>query len=986
MAVEKWDVPGEPVPFADACTADFARTSPGEPWSRPWGTTWFRCSADVPDDWAGPQLEMVVDLGFGVRRTGDGFQAEGLVFNADGSPLQGIHPRRTGVPLPHQPSGPLTALIEAASNPSIGPGYRPTAMGSLDTAGERPLYRLGNVLLCERDDTVFHLLLDIEVLDGLMRSLPHRDPQRARLLRVLEAAFDAIDMTDVAATAPTARQLLAPMLAQRPGDSAHHIVTVGHAHIDTAWLWPLRETVRKCTRTFASATRLMDDYPEYTFACSQAVQYEWIEHQHPALFERIRERVNRGQWLPVGGMWVEPDMNLPSGESLVRQLVHGQRYFSEKFGRRCDEVWIPDVFGYPASLPQIFASAGCTRFITQKLSWNQQNVFPHSTFLWEGLDGTRALTHFPPVDTYNATITAAEVCHAEQNFKDAGWSDWSLMPYGHGNGGGGPTREMVERGRRMAGLAGLPVLSPSSPAAFFANVETEIARGARAPVWRGELYFEMHRGTLTSQAATKLGNRRCERLLREAELWWASAPGGTPAALAAELDRLWKDTLTQQFHDVLPGSSIAWVHADAEAEHRRIGSRLDALIDEAVAQLGDGPLVANSATHARREVVVVDDVPTVVACEGLGVAPMTVQECDDNVIVTESSMTNSHLSVRWDLDGVLTSIIDVRQARQLLPDGTRVTVDLAPDHPVQYDAWDLESWTHRRHQPLDSPSAVSFERTNPLMATLRVERTVGRRSRLIQRITLRAGSPRLDIHLAIDWHDDEQLLSLMVPLDVRADYATCDIQFGAVRRPTHTSSSWDAAKFEVCAHRFVDVSEPSFGVAVLNDGRYGHSVQHDGVRVSLLRAAKFPDPSADHGHHEVTVSILPHGPGLHDVLADAEALNMPLRLTIGSGTALKPIVRVDHPGVQVTAVKQADDGSGDLVVRLYEACGDRADVTVHGRARIAEADRCNVLEDIEQGLDTTDGIVALQLRPFEIVTLRLRFGDGSQPRMAPALP
>jgi alpha-mannosidase len=986
MAVEKWEVPGEPAPFAEACAADFAPTRPGEPWSRPWGTTWFRCSADVPGDWAGPQLELSVDLGFGVRRTGDGFQAEGLVFNSDGSPLQGIHPRRTGVPLPHQPSGPLTVLIEAASNPPIGPGFRPTPMGSAATAGDRPVYRLGDVLLCERDDTVFHLLLDIEVLDGLMRSLPKADPRRARLLRVLETAFDTIDMSDISGTAAAARMVLSPALQQQPGHPGHRIVTVGHAHIDTAWLWPMRETIRKCTRTFASATRLMDDYPEYTFACSQAVQYEWIEQRHPALFERIAERVTRGQWLPVGGMWVEPDMNLPSGESLVRQFVHGQRYFSSRFGRRCDEVWIPDVFGYPASLPQVFASAGCARFITQKLSWNQENVFPHSTFLWEGLDGTRVLTHFPPVDTYNASITAEEVRHAEHNFKDAGWSDWSLMPYGHGNGGGGPTREMVERGRRMAGLDGLPALSPSSPSQFFASVEAEIACGAPAPVWRGELYFEMHRGTLTSQAATKAGNRRCERLLREAELWWASSPSGTPPAVAAELDRLWKDTLTQQFHDVLPGSSIAWVHADAEAEHRRVGGRLVELIDDALAHLGAGRLVANAATHARREVMVVDDVPTVVYCPGLAAAPLAAARCDDAVTVTESSMTNGHLAVRWDLDGVLTSIIDVRRARQLLPEGRQVTIDLAPDHPVRYDAWDLESWTHRRHQPLDSPTTVRFERTHPLMATLCVERTVGGHSRLVQRLTLRAGSPRLDVHLSIDWHEDEQLLSMMVPLDVRADHATCDIQFGAARRPTHASNSWDAAKFEVCAHRFVDLSEPSFGAAVLNDGRYGHNVQQGGVRVSLLRAAKYPDPSADHGHHEVTVSIMPHGPGLHEVLAEAEALNTPLRLVSGSGAMLPPLVRVDHPGVQVTAVKHADDGSGDLVVRLYEACGDRVAATVHGRLRIAEADRCNVLEDIEHGLDTADGIVTVQLRPFEIVTLRLRFGDGSQPRMTPALP
>ncbi|MDO9175217.1 MAG: glycoside hydrolase family 38 C-terminal domain-containing protein, partial [Actinomycetota bacterium] len=891
MHVEAWDAPGEPVSYAEAMAALATEARPftiGSKWSRPWGTTWFRFTADVPADWVGDELEAVIDLGF--HPDSAGFQSEGLVWTpgADGrgEPAQGIHPRRTAVPLPDAPMGPLQVVVEAAANPAFPmTGTRYGHLGSLKTSGDTPIYSLRQASLAVRNDAVFHLLLDVEVLLGLMSSLPATDKRRQRLLRELEAAFNCIDMTDIGGTAGAARRALQPALALPARAGAHQVVAVGHAHIDTAWLWPLRETVRKCARTFASATRMMDRYPEYRFVCSQAAQYDWMETQYPALFERIRERVARGQWQPVGGMWVEADMNLPSGESLVRQMVYGQRYFESRFGARCKEVWIPDVFGYPASLPQIFRAGGCDRFVTQKLSWNKQNRFPHSTFQWQGLDGSQVLTHFPPVDTYNATVIGEELVFTEKNFKDHGWSDWSLMPYGHGNGGGGPTREMIERARRFGSLDGAPLVTPTTTDDFFDSIEAEIAAGAAVPVWNGELYFEMHRGTLTSQSKTKVGNRLCERLLREAELWWATA-GGPPAEVAAELEELWKDLLLQQFHDIIPGSSITWVHDDAEAAHTEIAGRVEELIGAAMELIAPAsPSVANASSTDRVEVVATTepagDGPSQVLHDGttavlvhapaFGIAPLAAQPSSDHVAVTERSFTNSLVSVSWDLDGNITSIIDVRAARELLPVDSALRLELAPDHPVEYDAWDVEEWTRGLGAPIGGVQSVEVVDSGPLVATLRVRRKFGRSS-IDQHLTVRAGSPRVDLTFHIDWQEDEQLLSLMVPLEVHAREAACDIQFGHVMRPTHASSSWDAAKFEVCAHRFVDLSEPGFGVAVLNDGRFGHSVHDGGIRVSLLRAAKYPDPVQDHGQHSVTISVLPHGPGLHEVLHHAEAL------------------------------------------------------------------------------------------------------------------
>ena len=971
LDVAAWDALGEPVPFDEAMAGDYRPFAIGERWSRPWGTTWFRFSVDVPAELAGPQLEAVIDLGF--HPDSAGFQSEGLVW-IDGQPVQGIHPRRRGLPLPNVGPGPFTFYVEAASNPAFL-GYTPSQLGSLDTAGDKPIYRLVHASLCKRDEAAFALLLDVDVLLGLAKSLPANEARRVRVLRQLEAAFNIIDLADVGATAATARRMLQPALALSARASAHRVIAVGHAHIDSAWLWPIRETQRKCLRTFASALRLMDDYPDYHFSCSQAAQYEWIERSQPELFERIRDKVAEGQWHPVGGMWVEPDMNLPSGESIVRQLVAGQRYFEAKFGTRSSVVWIPDVFGYPATLPQVFRQGGCDRFITQKLSWNKQNVFPHSTFWWEGLDGSRVLTHFPPVDTYNAEVTPAEMRYADDNFKDHGWSNWSLMPFGHGNGGGGPTREMMERARRMADLDGVSRISVGTAEQFFGRVEAEVAVGAPVPVWSGELYFEMHRGTLTSQSATKVGNRRCERLLREAELWWVAAGGASPP-LVDELGELWKEVLLQQFHDILPGSSIAWVAADAEAAHSRVADRLEQIIAEAMAVVAPATgAVANAATHDRREVVVVDGVPSMAEVPGSGLGTFAAARPDDRVVVTEHSMKNGLLAVNWNLDGEITSIIDVVHGRQVLPAGRRVTLEIAPDHPVEYDAWDLESWTRFLGSPITSATSIEFEMSHPLMAQLVVRRKFGE-SELTQQYTMRAGSARLDITFDIDWHENEKLLSLMVPLDVHAHDAICDVQFGHVRRPTHASNSWDAAKFEVCAHRYVDFSEPSFGVAVLNNGRYGHGVQDGGVRVSLLRAPKYPDPDADHGRHTVTISVLPHGAGLYEVVHGAEALNMPLRVVSGDATtAPQPVVSIDHRGVQISSIKQADDGSDDLIVRLYEACGDRTTLTVRTPRPIGAAFRCNLLEEPLEGIECSDGIVALVMRPFELATLRLRGRD-----------
>jgi alpha-mannosidase len=970
------------------------------PWGPPWGTTWFRCRGETPGDWAQRRVEAIIDLGFDADSPG--FQCEGLVRGPHGEPIQGIHPRRTAVPV--DAVGPVEVVIEAASNP-LFPQFQPSMLGSPATAGEVPLYVFKRADLVVVDTDAEQLLHDFDVLAALQRTLPASDGRRARLLRVLERGLDAV----AGGAAPAeVRAILARALGTPTAAPAHRAIATGHAHIDTAWLWPIRETVRKCVRTFASAVALMDDHPDYVFSCSQAQQCEWVRQREPELFERIVAKVAAGQWVPVGGMWVEADMNLPSGESIARQIVHGQRWFREHLGVTCSEVWIPDVFGYPGGLPQVFVAGGMRRFVTQKLSWNRTNRFPHSTFWWEGSDGSRVLTHFPPVDTYGAEITPGELSESMTRFAEHAWSSVSLVPYGYGDGGGGPTREMLERAARLADLDPLPRVELGSAAQFFDAVEAEAAAGAPVPVWRGELYFETHRGTLTSQLNTKLGNRRCERLLREAELWATTAAAGGAEVDAHELDELWREVLTQQFHDILPGSSIAWVHADAEEVFDRVAADLEARISARLATVAPaGAIVANAATFDRAEVVITTAnqsgvgpvqqladgrTAAFVTAPGLGVAPLTAVEPPSGtgqraaqVVVTDRSMSNGQLAVAWNLDGNLTSVIDVTRGREVLPKAAvAAELLLAPDHPVQYDAWDLESWTVETGEAVGAAESITVETTGPLVGIVAVRRVFGPSAATV-RYVLRAGSPRLDVEIELDWYHDEHLLSMRFPLDVHAETATCGIQFGAVKRPTHASTTWDAAKFEVCAHRYVDVAEPDFGVAVLNNGRYGHGLFGPGlagaqgtqVRVSLARAAKYPDPGADHGHHAVTLALFPHGPGLAAVVAEAERLELPLRVVAANGdqpgaAALPaPVVTVTGRGVEVDAVKLADDSSGDVVVRLHEATGNRVAATVAADQRICAAAACDLMEQPQRHFEVSDGICALTLRPFQLMTVRL---------------
>ncbi|MFF0200631.1 alpha-mannosidase [Streptomyces sp. NPDC005017] len=978
LEVAVWHAPDEPVTVAEGLAAEPGPIGVGARWGAPWGTSWFRVTGTVPRGWAGRTVEALLDLGFDENMPG--FQCEGLVYRPDGTPVKGLNPRNQWVRIGAPVAGgeEVRLHIEAASNPVVlgYPPFRPTRLGDKETAGSEPQYTLTRMDLAVFDRSVWELVLDLEVLGELMAELPVDAPRRWEILRAVEQALDAIDLQDVNGTAEHARSLLRPALAVPAVPSAHRISAVGHAHIDSAWLWPLRETVRKVARTTANMTALLEDEPDFVFAMSQAQQWAWVKEHRPEVWARVRKAVEDGRFVPAGGMWVESDTNMPGSEAMARQFVHGKRFFLDEFGIENDEAWLPDTFGFAAGLPQIIRAAGSRRLLTQKISWSRTNRFPHHTFWWEGIDGTRIFTHFPPVDTYNCSMRGGELAHAVSNFRDKGAARRSLAPTGWGDGGGGTTREMVAKAARLRNLEGSATVEWETPAAFFTKAEAEYPD---PPVWVGELYLELHRATRTSQARTKQGNRRSEHLLREAELWAATAAVRTASPYPYEkLDRIWKTVLLHQFHDILPGSSIAWVHREARLTYARVAEELNGIVDaaqRALAGEGGRELVFNPTPHSR------DGVPAGGAGTPDEPRPATRAPRPGGGFVLDNGL----LRVEIDAAGLVVSAYDVEADRETVAPGRAANLlQLHPDFPNMWDAWDVDRFYRNTVTDLTDADEVTAVGDG---ARVRVVRTFGA-SRVTQHLTLAPGERRLVLDTEVDWHETEKFLKLAFPLDVHAERYASETQFGHVYRPTHTNTSWEVAKFEACNHRFVHVAEPGWGVAVVNDSTYGHdvtrTVRTDGdlgttttVRASLLRAPRFPDPETDQGVHRFRHALLP-GAGIGDAVREGWRLNLPERRLTGADE-VAPLVAVDQDAVVVTAVKLADDGSGDVVVRFHEAHGGRCRAVLTPGFGVAGVQATDLLErplPEAAGPRLDGGRIVVRLRPFELMTLRLRRAAG----------
>lgn len=898
--------PVERISWAEARRLDYRTLEPRERFGPRWATWWFRVETTVPDD--GAVRHLLWEAG-----------GEAALW-MDGRALHGLDHHHREAPLP----GPEFE-IELACYDDVE--IVRCAIGVLDPDAWR-------------------LYWDFETLRALEAEADNGlDPSWAgELGSELNRFCNELDPA-----------ILERLYEHRNATTAHALAAVGHAHLDTAWLWPLAESRRKAVRTFATQLRLMDDYPEFRFACSSAAHYEWIETGHPELWARLRAAVASGQFVPAGGSWVEPDCNIPSGESLVRQLLHGQRWFESHFGKRCTEFWSPDAFGYNGQLPQLLRGAGMSRFLTQKLSWNRFTRPESHTFTWQGIDGSEVLAHFPPADTYNAEASVAELRRSVRDYRDHDHSRTSLLVFGYGDGGGGPTAGMLETLRRARDLQGLPRTEPRTPRAFFDTLEAE--PGPR-PTLLGELYFEYHRGTYTSQARVKRGNRRCERALHDAE-FLCTVSGDYPRA---ELEALWRLLLLNQFHDILPGSGIDLVYEDAHRDLAEVEAGAEALCSRA----HPGGIV-NTVGVARAEVVGDPD-GELRFVEAAPFASGAVTEPTDVVRVDGLTLENAHLRAELSPDGSVLSLLERASGRETLAaPGNRL--ELFDDRPVAWDAWDVDPAhleTRRDCAPASSWSVVT---ASPLRAEVSFEREIGEASRLRQVVRLDAGSRRLEFHTHVHWHESHRLLKVCFPLAVRAPRATYEMQFGYAERPTHYSTRRDAAQYEVPGHRFADLSEHGFGAAVLTDSKYGYSCYGGELRISLLRAPKSPDPGADMGSHEFAYALLPHAGGWREagVVAEAIRFNTPLRERPGS-SALAPLATLDDPNLVLDTVKRAES-SDALVLRLYEAHGARGEARLALATPFGAARRATLLEDAGEPLATDGPTILLPYRPHEVVTI-----------------
>jgi alpha-mannosidase len=925
--------PVDRIPWEDAQALEYRPAVAGERFGPVWTTYWLRGVASVPDGWAGRRVDLLWDSG-----------SEATLW-LDGRPVQGLNPHHgDAVLLERAEGGEVVRFdVELACNGLFGRLERPPEVRRCEIAAWDP--------------DAWELSFDFEVLRALAADAGSGlEPAWAG-----ELASRLNDFCNVW-PADDARVLLEELYARRNGSTTHRIVAVGHAHLDTAWLWPLAETYRKLVRTVTTQLRYADEYPEYRFAFSQAQHFAWLEERSPELWERVRATIDAGQFVPVGGTWVEPDCNLPSGESLVRQFLVGQRFFEQKLGGRSDVFWNPDVFGYNGQLPQIMRTCGIARFLTQKLSWNRFTKPEHQTFTWQGIDGSEVLAHFPPADTYNAEASVAELRRSARDYKDHVHSGASLLVFGHGDGGGGPTRAMLETLRRARDLQGVPRTEIGTPSAFFDVLEAE---PRERPTVLGELYLEYHRGTYTSQARTKRGNRRCEAALHDAEFLSCAAGGDYPRG---ELERLWRILLLNQFHDILPGSSIRLVYEDAERDLAEVEAGADALCDAALGGTGDVPV--NTIGVERREVADLESRLEVV--EAAPYAVGVVAPPDDSVALHGLVLQNGLLRVELSPDGTLLSVVEKTTGRETLAaPGNRL--ELYDDRPVAFDAWDVDPFhleTRRDCAPAESYEVV---RDDPLRCEIAFERSLGEASRMRQVVRLDAAARRVELRTTVDWHERHTMLKACFPLLVRAPLATYEMPFGYAERPTHFSTSWDRARFEVPGHRFADLSEHGFGAAVLTDCKYGYSCHGNELRVSLLRSPKSPDPEADMGRHELAYALMPHPGGWRDggVVAEARRFNAPLRF--GGRAVLEPgrsFARADDPNLVLDTVKRAED-SDALVLRLYEAHGARGTARVLLGNPVRSARRANALEDDGEPLELVDGAVVLPYRPHEIVTLKL---------------
>ena len=944
-------------------------------WGPVWSTRWFRLTGRVSE----PAKAAATPPNRRLRVRFDP-GTEGTVWDARNAPMRGLDENRDAFDLARicDDGTCIDVLIEAACNHPFGEQVFPwdsrergerwqSASPGLVTRAELAVF----------DETVWRLHTRLLFATRLLAELDPKSARAQDLYASMRRAADAIDDTEVSGSAPAALELLDAGLERAPGGSSPRLICVAHAHIDTAWLWPIAETRRKTVRSWSNTLELMDLDPSLRFMCSQPQQYKWLEEDAPSLFERITDRVSAGQWEPVGSMWVEPDALVPSGESLIRQVFYGTRYFQSKFPDAPPQriVFLPDTFGFPACLPSIMRACGMDTFITNKIHWNQANIFPHTSFRWRGLDGSEVLAHNTPGGDYNATMTPRETKKAADNIvgRDAAGlpgQSVALQPFGYGDGGGGPTAEMLERIRASHACEGLPQTELGSVHEFVEALHAEDDRAGGLPSWSGPIDLELHRGTLTSHQWLKRANAQSERGLRAAELlaYGKRHPPERAEDLQRDFDSAWERLLLNQFHDILPGSSIASVYDDARSDHAFV-SEMIASIDARLA--GGERCVLNASSGAQTGVVRVGTELAAVVAEAFAVSDIKPAILAP-VVIEDGRVSNGLVSFSIDASGRIDHL-QCAGGADLAADQPLNRLRLYRDRPMNWDAWDIDL-DYERSIVWENSGRAEIETVtvSPLRVEIRALLRVGT-SRCVQTFRLDAGSPLVEVMTEIDWQEHHRLLRTESSPAIASERVTVGTQFGHVSRPTHRNTGWDRYAFEFACHRWMDLSEPGRGLAVLADAIYGRSAHRNTMGLSLLRSPTHPDPTADRGINTLRYAYLPHLGDWTNAGVDhhAECFENPLRV-IESQSKFAPVNIETSPGIrmEIAAYKQAADLSASRVLRIVETRGAHGCVTVRFAPHIALIRRVDALEKPISGHAEVRGPeFAFDVKPHEIVTL-----------------
>ena len=994
----------------EAGRGDFNSMPPGTQWGAKWEYGWFKGRVSLPEETTGRRVVLVMDVG-----------AESAVY-VNGVAAGAVDRQHKEITLCMRgaPGAAYEVMVEgyAGHGPRVGTAG-PTPPGR-ETVPEPPPAQatMGQSTLGIWEEDVYQLWIDVETLTEVRDNIDQESLRVAEIDQGLRDFTTIVDFElpreEMLETVRACRERLQPLLECVNGSTAPTLFAFGHAHIDVAWLWPLAETERKCVRTFASQLALMEEYPEYIFLQSQPHLYRMVKTHYPELYERIKAAAEAGQFVADGGTWVEPDTNVSGGESLIRQFLHGKRFYREEFGVECEMLWLPDVFGYSGALPQIMRGCGVRYFSTQKIFWTYHggDPFPYNTFVWEGIDGSEVLAHLH--NDYNSRTNPASVIQRwNERVQKDGFST-RLFPFGFGDGGGGPTREHLEFLRRQKNLEGAPRVKIAPPLEYFKDQETKGWPEAR---YVGELYFQAHRGTYTSQARAKRGNRKSELALREAEMWGAAASALKGFAFpAGALDEAWKAVLLNQFHDIIPGSSIHRVYEEAEAAYAAVIETAQDAAKRAASSLTDGAQAAltafNSLSWERRALVALPegfDGATDGAGKGLPVqvadgktwVEARVPACGwttlrlrseetrffgkNLVSASERLLENDLLRVELNDKGEISSIFDKESGRELAA-GPCNSIRMYKDVPAAWDAWDVDSMYELTPVELNEPARIEVVSVGPLVARLRVTRKL-HESTTMQEISLRRGSRRVDFHTVVDWQESHKLLKVNFPVRIHANEGIHEIQFGHIRRPNHRSRPFDADRFEVSNHKWTALAEEKRGCAVLNDCKYGVNVLGNSINLTLLRASLAPDMTADKGRQEFAYAFYAWNGSFADsaVVREAYELNCPVTTAAGAAGEQSLFAvetrrqgdketrgqGADAPNVVIETVKLAEDGSGDVVVRMYECKRTATRCVLSTTLPVVGAAQTDMLENVQAPLSREGGRIALDFRPFEVKTLRL---------------